>query len=111
MLVFLMNTRTKEYLMFPNRHPHEDVIGLTSIYKNSKVDYPFDYKGMEKEAKEFFEKEDLENTDVILIYITGLTSALICIFNVLREMNIHTYICVMHYNKDTGHYISQYVNI
>lgn len=98
----------KSYMMFKHRHEHEELDGLKTIFY--KVKDPFDFYGMEAEASYFlFSKEKLleQNVDVLQIYVTGLTSALICIINAISKSGFTAPVYLMHYNRDSDTYLPQ----
>jgi len=63
---------------------------------------PLDLEGMEQQAK-----SKLAGASELILYVTGLTVALICVVNVCRELNIK--LTLMHYNRDNGEYYPQEV--
>ena len=50
-------------------------------------------------------KED--QVDILQIYVTGLTSVLICILNVLSKSGFTAPVYLMHYNRDSNSYLPQ----
>jgi uncharacterized radical SAM superfamily protein len=50
----------------------------------------------------------LDDNIKVIIYVTGLTVALIAVLNVCRKLNYS--IELMHYNRETDDYFSQYVS-
>lgn len=63
---------------------------------------PLDIKGMEMQAR-----EKLAGTSELILYVTGLTVALVAVVNVCRELNIK--LTLMHYDRTSGDYYPQEV--
>lgn len=63
---------------------------------------PLDLEGMEQQAK-----SKLAGVTDLILYVTGLTVALICVVNACKELNIK--LTLMHYDKNTGDYYPQEV--
>jgi len=63
---------------------------------------PLDLMGMEQQAK-----SKLAGISELVLYVTGLTVALISVLNVCRELNIK--LTLMHYDRSTGGYYPQEV--
>lgn len=61
----------------------------------------------DKLLKEVIQSEKLENIDCLILYVTGLTVALIAVMNACKMLGVR--ILLMHYNKDTGKYYPQEV--
>ena len=61
----------------------------------------------DKLLKEVIQYEKLENIDCLILYVTGLTVALVAVMNACKMLGVR--IMLMHYNKDTGKYYPQEV--
>ena len=61
----------------------------------------------DKLLKEVIQSEKLENIDCLILYVTGLTVALVAVMNACKMLGVR--IMLMHYNKDTGKYYPQEV--
>lgn len=72
-----------------------------------KVDNPIAFGKLERTAREKLDRA-CTRQEVIVVYVTGLTPALIAVLNVA----CHRYkrIVLMHYNKEDSSYRSQLVN-
>ena len=65
---------------------------------------PLDPNGL---LREVIQSKKLENIDYLMLYVTGLTVALIAVMNACKMLGVR--IMLMHYNKDTGEYYPQEV--
>ena len=61
----------------------------------------------DKLLKEVIQSKKLENIDYLILYVTGLTVALVAVMNACKMLGVR--IMLMHYNKDTGKYYPQEV--
>lgn len=104
------NINIRSYMMFKHRHEHQELEGVKTIFH--RVKDPFDFYGLEAEASYFlFSKERLleDQVDILQIYVTGLTSALICILNALSKSGFTAPVYLMHYDRDSNSYLPQKV--
>lgn len=74
------------------------------IYPNSISD-PTDIKGLEKTARESL--AGINDNDSIIVYVSGLTVALISVLNVCRDRNIE--VILMHFDLKSNSYYEQKV--
>ena len=65
---------------------------------------PLDTDGL---LKEVLQSNKLDNIDVLVIYVTGLTVALIAVLNACRMLGIKVFL--KHYNRDNNSYYTQEV--
>ena len=66
---------------------------------------PFDFVGMEKACKETL--GHIQPCDVVELYVTGLTPALVTVINYCLENGIN--LKLYHFNRDTNDYVSQWI--
>jgi len=71
------------------------------------IENPMDFGWLEGTADMFILEECDEQTEVIKIYITGLTPALTS-FLAVAKWRPHIKITLMHFNRDTSGYEPQY---
>lgn len=84
------------FILCSNRHPmpvHDAIF--------PKFVKPLDFKDLESRAKKVLEKTG----ERIVIYVTGLSSALIAAVNVCLELNKK--LILMHYDPNNAHYYPQ----
>ena len=70
---------------------------------------PVDVEGIEKMAEQFaVSKKDIE-AQVVNIYATGLTVALISAIKAINANFPNAQVVIKHYNRDIGQYFDQYL--
>ena len=88
-----------EYGLVNGRH---DIPVNKFIYDN--INNVLDFGALEIEAH----RNIVDSADVIVIYVTGLTSATIAAINVAKSKGYKS-IILKHYDRDSGNYLSQWV--
>lgn len=86
--------------LFSGRH---ELPVKATIY-NNEID-PMDFKAQREQC--LIALKDLQPCSTIIVYVTGLTTALITLINVCMEKGIN--VQLMHYNRETGEYVPQWV--
>ena len=65
---------------------------------------PLDVSGMEKEAESV-----VKTTDALILYVTGLSVALVAVINACRTCGVH--LTLMHFDRESGTYYPQEVRM
>ena len=96
-----MNTKQNIFGLCEARHP---MPVEKYIFPNSIAD-PTDVEGLERTARESL--AGIDDGDSIVIYVSGLTVALISVLNVCRDRNIE--VTLMHFDIKSNNYYEQKV--
>ena len=91
--------KTRIMALCEARHTMPDIVN-GAVFPNS-ID-PLAIEDLEKTAS-----DTLENVDSLILYVTGLSVALVAVINVCHDKGIN--LLLMHYNRDTGEYYPQKV--
>ena len=70
---------------------------------------PVNVDDIEKTAEQFAESKKDFKAQVVNIYATGLTVALISAIKGFKKVFPEAQIVIKHYNRDTGEYFNQYI--
>lgn len=76
-------------------------IPAVSSYIFGEIQNPLDFEGMEKHVSSWL--KEVGYFDELHLYVTGLTSSLISVLNVVRNCEVVLY----HYDRETGDYVPQ----
>lgn len=85
-----------------------DIPGVEEyVYPNSVN--PLHLGNMFVEATEFMERMELKDGDLLKLYVTGLTVALVTVINKCRFEGVS--LILYHYDRDSGTYYPQVVKL
>lgn len=84
-----------------NRHEIKDV--TTYIFDEGVICFPIDPKALRDQVVDRFNKLGIKDHDDLIIYVTGLTSALTAVIRIAFKHSMT--LTLMHYDKGSKSYI------